>query len=119
MLNLILQDTTPTTFMELFQIDPVITLAVMVLWAVAFMYGWWAISGKEIVPRQLMAITFIIITLAAFMITFYLSPEMYQLMQSNPAQFVIVFLGSGVFGIILLPIVLLMAIGALTGYLRR
>ena len=119
MWNFILQDTTPQTFVELFQIDPVATIAVMVLWAVAFMYGWWAITGKEAVPRRLMAITFVIIVLAAFMMTFYLSPEIYQLMQTNPTQFVIVFLGSGVFGIILLPIVLLMAIGALTGYMCR
>lgn len=120
MLQTILQNGAPETIMDLFQPENFLTtIAVMVLWAVAFMYGWWALSGKEVVPRRLMAITFVIITLSALMITFYLSPEFYDLARTNIAQFAIVFLGSGAFGIILLPTVSLMAIGAVLGWRGR
>lgn len=117
---LTIAQTQPYDIMDILQGENLIySIAVMVLWAIAFMYGWWAISGKEAVPRRLMAITFIFITLAAFILTFYLSPEMYTLARNNLLQFALIFLGSGAFGIVILPALLLMAIGALTGFIRR
>jgi len=120
MFQTIAQNGAPESIIDLFQPDNwYLTIAVIILWMVAFMYGWWAISGKEAVPRKLMALTFIIITLSALLLTFYLSPEFYQLAQTNIVQFAVVFLGSGAFSIIFLPTILLMALGAVTGFARR
>jgi len=114
MLQTITQDVAPESIMDLFQPHNwYLSVAVIILWMVAFMYGWWALSGKEAIPRRLMALTFGVIMLAAFMITFYLSPEMYQLASNNIMHFAGLFLASGLFGIVILPMVLMAALGAL------
>ncbi len=116
MLNEIMQTTPPDTFMDL--LDPAnlpTTVAVVVLWAIAGMYGWWALSGKGAIPKRLMAITFIAIAVGALMLTFYINPDFYDLAQTNIAEFAVVVLGSAAFGIVLLPMVAMMALGALAG----
>lgn len=119
MLETIVQTSPPQNFFDLLTANPTGTIAVIVLWAVAFMYGWWAISGRESIPRKLLALTFAIIVVAAFVLTMYLNPDVYDLASENIVQFLIAFIGTGLFSIIFLPTILLMALGALSGRFGR
>jgi len=114
MLQTISQTPAPESIMDLFQPHNwYLSIAVIILWMVAFMYGWWAISGRESIPRQLLALTFGVIVVAAFLVTFYLSPDMYSLASNNITHFAGLFLGSGLFGIVILPMLLSAGLGML------
>lgn len=118
MLQTILQEAPPQDLMELITRDPVTTIAVIVLWAFGAMYGFWAITGKQNVPRMIFVLTFFLIFAIAFMLTFYLSPDMFGLARTNFVQFIIALVGSAAFGIIILPLAITMGIGAFLGFLR-
>lgn len=119
MLQTILQAAPPEGVIELITRDPVTTIAVIALWAFGAMYGFWAITGRENIPRMIFVLTMFIIFAMAFMLTFYLSPDMYGMARTNFVEFIVALLGSSIFGIVLLPIVITMGIGAFLGFLRR
>lgn len=117
MLQNILQES-PVSIVDLITGDPLKSIPVLILWAVAFMYGWWAITGKQSIPRLLFVLTMVAIAMASLLLTFWVFPDMYDLAQTNPLHFFGAFLGSGAFGIIVLPFLLTFALGALMGFMK-
>ena len=113
----ILQET-PNNIVDLITGDPLKAIPVLALWAIAFMYGWWAITGKQNIPKMLFVLTMIAIAMAALVITFFVFPDMYALAQENPLHFLGAFFGSGAFGIIVLPFLLTFSLGAFMGFMK-